>query len=150
MIETIFLIIITLVQSALFPFDILFLILIIRSLVIPGKGNYYLGFFLGLLASVLTNSPLGWVSLCYLLTIKIASIISAQALKTHFLWCLPLSFLLVIFNSLLNKFLSGTSFSYGNIIYQMAFVLPIYFLYILLEDRLVSNNSNINKLSLKR
>src|SRR5258708_1726552 len=128
-------IILSFFEATWLPFSLIVLVLIIRSFVIPDKFNYFLAFGFGLLLSILTNQTVGFLSLIFLILVKVVQIIRISQLASSWFFILPISFALLILFSLIESLTGHSSFSLGSIMLQMILVLPIYLVLRFWEER---------------
>lgn len=95
----IILIIVSFLQTTIWPLDLVLVILISRAYLKAQKSNLYLAFFLGLLISHLTLLPLGVKSMVYLAVVQIIQVLSKSRLSGHPLLIIPLTFVLLLADS---------------------------------------------------
>jgi len=92
----IILIIVSFLQTTIWPLDLVLVILISRAYLKAQKSNLFLAFFLGLLISHLTLDPLGAKSMVYLIVVQIIQVLSKSRLAGHPFLVVPLTFILVL------------------------------------------------------
>jgi len=95
----IILIIVSFLQTTIWPLDLVLVILISRAYLKAQKSNLFLAFFLGLLISHLTLLPLGVKSSVYLALVQIIQTLSKSRLSGHPLLIVPLTFILILADS---------------------------------------------------
>ncbi len=116
-------------QVSFLSFDLIYLILIARSFLRPmDKANYYLGFGLGVLISLLSSQPLGILSLVYLITTRIMSLIRLPFLDSHYISLLLTTFIFLCLNGMLNWKLFDQSINWQGLLEQTVLVIPLYFI----------------------
>lgn len=120
----IILIIISFVQTAIWPLDLVLIILISRAYLKAQKSNLFLAFFLGLLISHLTLGPMGIKSIVYLAVVQIIQVLSKSRLAGHPFLIVPLSF---VFSLLDGNFYLAVVVAISS--------LPIFYLIKLWEER---------------
>lgn len=116
-------------QVSFLSFNLILIILLVRSFILPeSRSTYLLGFFLGILTSLLDSSPLGLHSLIFLLTIKLVSTVRLSALASHYLSLIPIALCLFIINAYFYQIVFSTSFSFLSLIWQTILVIPLYWI----------------------
>lgn len=95
----IILIIVSFLQTTIWPLDLALVILISRAYLRAQKSNLYLAFFLGLLISHLTLSPIGVKSMVYLAVVQIIQVLSKSRLAGHPFLVVPLTFIVILADS---------------------------------------------------
>lgn len=121
-------ILILFLQTTVLQVNLFLSVLILRSFLRPEKQNLLLAFSLGLLLSFLNNSPLGLYSLLFLSLSEAAQIIAKSRLGEHILIAIGLVVVSqVIFNL----------FKPTNIIIEILFAIPLYFLVKFWEERFI-------------
>lgn len=124
-------------QSALIPFNLVFLVIITRSFITAEKTNYWLAFWFGILLSLLIGLPLGPLSIIYLLSAGLVQAIKKAQFASHWAVILPLSVVLLFFDHGIRSILMGSSFAPGPVLVQSALVLPVYFIVRVWEERFI-------------
>lgn len=123
-------------QSSVLVVDLVFLVLICLGFLKEERSNYYLAFTFGLLISLLMGLPLGSLSLVYLGAVKITSMVKAANFSSN--WTLfPLTFLLLALNYLAQSLLNHSSFNLLEVLPQIFWVLPIFFIVKYWEARFI-------------
>ncbi len=132
----IILIIASFLQTTILPLDLVLIILICRSYIKTEKENLYLAFFTGLLISHLNLTPLGFMSILYLILIQITQILSKSRLAGNPLVIIPLSFVLLSLNQIINSYpLHQTIQIFPAVLIESILSLPILYLIRLWEER---------------
>lgn len=121
-------ILILFLQTTVLQVNLFLSVLILRSFLRPEKQNLLLAFSLGLLLSFLNNSPLGLYSLLFLSLSEAAQIIAKSRLGEHILIAIGL----VIVSQVIFNLLKPT-----NIIIEILFAVPLYFLVKFWEERFI-------------
>lgn len=130
------LIIVSFVQSTIFPLDLVLIILICRSYLNPDKNNLYLAFAFGLLLSHLDLRPLGLQSLIYLILVQITQKLTRSRLAGHWLMIAPITFILLASSQLVNAlFASQTVQTSPGVLIGSILSWPIFYLVKLWEER---------------
>lgn len=124
-------------EGTILPFDLILVILIVRSFIVTEKSNYYLAFFFGLLASLLLGYPLGLLSLIYLFSVQVSHIIKTTNLATYWIIVLPLTFFLLFLEQFILKLLNISGFNLPLLLIPTILVLPIYFIVRFWEERFI-------------
>lgn len=132
-----FLILISFLQTTLLPLNLVLLILISRSFIVSEKQNLWLAFWFGLLVSFLSGFPLGSLSIIYLFIVALVQSIKKAQFVSHWVFILPLSFILLLFDHLVRNLVIGASFNFIPVIIQTALALPVYLLVRLYEERFI-------------
>lgn len=132
------LIIVSFIQSAVFSFDLVLIILICRSYIRADKANLYLAFAFGLLISHLDSSAWGLQSLIYLVLIAAAGGLAKSRLTGNPLLIVPLSFILVSLNQIaLSFYLHQSLHLFPKNLFEAFLALPILYLVKLWEERFI-------------
>lgn len=131
------LILIQFLQTVFLGFDLMLVVIASRSLIVEEKSNYYLAFSIGLLGSHLTGQPLGFLSLIYLLTVKVTHLLKRTSLGNHYLTVLPLIFFFSLIVQFTLDFFSRSSFNFSPVIWQTVFALPVYLIIKFWEERFI-------------
>lgn len=135
------LIILSFLQGAVLPVNLVLIILLCRSFITSDRSNFYLAFAFGLLISFLSGSLLGGLSLAYLLTVLLAQIIKKVHLFAHWTVMIPVSAVALIFNQAISGLLLGasltSSINFSVVAAEMVLLLPVYFLVLFWEERFV-------------
>lgn len=121
-------ILILFLQTTVLQVNLFLSVLILRSFLRPEKQNLLLAFSLGLLLSFLNNSPLGLYSLLFLSLSEAAQIIAKSRLGEHILIAIGL----VIVSQVICNLFKPT-----NIIIEILFAIPLYFLVKFWEERFI-------------
>lgn len=121
-------ILILFLQTTVLQVNLFLSVLILRSFLRPEKQNLLLAFSLGLLLSFLNNSPLGLYSLLLLSLSEAAQIIAKSRLGEHILIAIGL----VIVSQIIFNLFKPT-----NIIIEILFAIPLYFLVKFWEERFI-------------
>lgn len=129
LILTLVLVLISFFQVSFLTFDLVLLILITRSFILPkNTSNYYLAFCLGLLISILSSSRLGLESLVLLFAVKLVSIFRTSAFASHFLSLFPITSIILLINLAVNQYLLQESIRLNDLIWSLLLIFPVYFL----------------------
>lgn len=125
-------------QTTIVPFNLVLIILIIRSLIVQDKYNFYLGFGLGLLISVLEFTPLGIDSLINLLFISLVYFISKTRLSTHILIVVPVVFMCVTLDAVLNSLIFKQTLQlWPDVLIESLIALPLFYFLRFWEERFI-------------
>lgn len=95
----IILIIVSFLQSTIWPLNLVLIILISRAYLRAQKSNLFLAFFLGLLISHLMLLPLGVKSIIYLVIVQMIQVLSKSRLAGHPFLVVPLTFIVILADS---------------------------------------------------
>lgn len=128
------------IQSSLLPFDLVLVVIIVRSFLLRSVSNYYLAFLLGLLVSLTSASPLGVYSLIYLAVVKAVHAIRLMAFASHWSVSLPVTFLILVFYYLISRFILGVDLNFWHSLIQLGLVVPFYILIGFWEERFVGRS----------
>lgn len=130
------LILLSLLQTTLVPFDLVLIFLIVHSYISSGKENLYLGFAFGLLISYLSNLSLGTNSLLYLFLIQMTYFYKKLSLSNNIFFSLPLIIGAVSLNSFFISTILHASFNlYPKVLQETAVAVPFYFILKFWEER---------------
>lgn len=135
MVAVISLILISFIQSSLLPFEWVLLILISRSFLRQDNKNYYLAFGFGIFLSLLLSQPLGFLSLVYVLIIKIVHTARGLTIGAHWLAIIPIIFISLTLLSVFNFIFFKISIELANLALQTVLGTLIYFGVKVWEDR---------------
>lgn len=136
----ILLLLLVFIQSSLLPFDLIIIVIIVRSFLFHAKSNYYLALLLGLIVSLSSGQPLGVMSVIYLLVVHLVHWIRQATFASHWSFSLPITLFVLVIYYLINQFLFGVSLNYWNIPIQLIFVVPLYLLIGFWEERFVGRS----------
>lgn len=131
------LILLVFLQEAFLPFNLVILIIVCRSFIVPEKENYYLAFFFGLLSSFLAGYQLGILSMIYLIIILAINIFRKLQFATHPLIVIPVAGGALLIDAAIKSFMFSSSVNYWSIIAQVVLVIPIYFIVLFWEERFI-------------
>lgn len=132
------LIIVSFIQSAILPLDLVLIILICRSYIRPDKNNLWLAFGFGLFNAHLSLITLGLPSLVYLFIIAVTEGLSKSRLAGNSFLIVPLSLLLMSINQVVPSIFTHQSPQlFPKIALEAFFSLPILFLVRLWEERFI-------------
>lgn len=132
------LIIISFIQSAILPLDLVLIVLICRSYIRTDKANLYLAFSFGLLNGHLNLTSMGLQSLLYLILVSVTESLSKSRLAGNSFLIIPLSLVLVSINqAVLSIFTGGSIQLYPKTLWEAALSLPIFYLVRLWEERFI-------------
>lgn len=135
MIPIIIFIFLAFVQITLLPFEIVVIVIILRSFLVTDRTNYYLAFALGLLLAFLSGYPLGIFSLIYLGMVMIIYLLKKAHFISHWMGATVVSVILLLGYHLLEKFLLGLSLNQSTYFIELALILPIFIILKFFEER---------------
>lgn len=122
------LIITSFIQYTILPLNLVLIILICRSYLIPDKANLFLAFAFGLLNGHLNLTTLGLTSLTYLIIVAIVEGLSKSRLAGNSLLIVPLTFGLL---------LGSQASIFPKIFLESLISLPIFYLVKIWEERFI-------------
>lgn len=131
------LIIASFLQTTILPIDLVLLLLICRAYLKSEKTNLYLAFAFGLLTAHLNLTNLGVSSLIYLTLVQITQMLSKLRLAGNPLMVIPLSFLLLFLNQVIQLLTTQQPLAIYKLIIEALLSLPIFYLIRLWEERFV-------------
>ncbi len=131
------LILATFIQASFLPINILLLVLIARSFITHDQKNFYLAFSFGLLLSLLLGKPLGSLSFIYLILLTSVRFIKRTPLASRWIVILPLGFILLLADRLIEGLIFKSSLNTGALIVETVLILPVYFVVRFWEERFV-------------
>ncbi len=132
------LIIISFIQSAILPLDLVLIILICRSYTRTDKANLYLAFGFGLFNGHLNLTTMGLQSLLYLILVSVTESLSKSRLAGNSLLIIPLSLILVSLNqAVLSMAVGQTVALFPKNLLEAILSLPILYLVRIWEERFV-------------
>lgn len=144
---TLSLIFLSFIQTAFTAYDLVFLVLIVRSFIVEDASNYYLAFGVGLLTSLLSGLPLGSLSLIYLLGVALGGMASRTKVSSQTIVLLPLSLVVIIIEQLIKGLYLHFSIDWFTAIINTLLIWPIYLLLIFWEERFIPRKDIKLKLS---
>lgn len=112
-------------------------ILVIRSFLVTDKANLTLAFSFGILLSLLSNKPLGSLSLIYLILVLIVQLVKKFLPTASWLILLPVIIICLLVSCFIQSLVLKVSFSYQLVIIQALLALPFYILLKMWEERFV-------------
>lgn len=133
-------------QSVFIPIDLVLILLINRSLVLPEKQNLYAGFFVGLLVGLLQIQNLGFWVLVFLLVAKVSSLSKKLPFSKNVITILLINIAILTMVSFFSMVFLKTSFNSNNLIWESILSLPVYFLFLFWEERFVVKSEGRLKL----
>jgi hypothetical protein len=134
------LILIALLEISIIPLDLVLLILILRSYLNTSTDNLLLAFGFGLLISYLTNLPLGFYSIIYLILIELTLLFRKTPLASHFFVIVPLIFALLSLQSLAVLVFFHQTINWWQLGIESVLALLLYFILKIWEERFVVRN----------
>ncbi len=137
------LILLAFLQTSIIPINLVLIVLVLRVYVTQEKQNLYLAFALGLLISFLTNTPLGFYSISFLVIIELVSLIRKTPFLGHLITVVPLTLTALILQSVLELIFLKQSLIIWLPIIGAVLALPTYFLIRFWEERFVAKNTQI-------
>ncbi|MBI2601012.1 hypothetical protein HYW42_03600 [Candidatus Daviesbacteria bacterium] len=132
------LIIVAFLQTTILPFDLVVVILILRSVVKADQLNLYLGFGMGLLVSHLSAIPIGVDSIIYLVLIQITRSFAKSQFSENIFLFLPLAVVLLIISNVSKALIFNQSISlWPEVATQILLAIPVYYALKLWEERFI-------------
>ncbi len=132
------LILLSFLQSAIIPIDLVLIILICRSYIRPDKSNLILVFAFGLLVGHLNLTSLGLQSLIYLILVSITEGLSKSRLAGNSFLIIPLVLLLSSINQIMLSVFIHESFTiFPKNLLEAFLSLPILYIVRLWEERFI-------------
>lgn len=131
------LIIMSFLQTTIFPIDFVLLILICRAYVKSDSKNLYLAFYFGILTSHLGLAGIGLQSLIYMCLVEATEILSRFRLAGNPLLIVPLAFICLTISKFANSILISSGYDFFRMIIISFLALPVLFLVKLWEERFV-------------
>ncbi len=133
----ILLILLTFLQTTVLPVNIVLLVVLCRSFLVDDKQNFYLAFGFGVLISLLTNQPIGVLSLIFLSLVGLVYILKSSPILTTFISVfVSVTFLMALFK-LLDYLIYKQPFSWMNFLAVVILIPPVYILLQLWEERFI-------------
>ena len=131
-------------QATILPLDLALMIIILRTYIKDDSSNLYLAFFVGLLVSHLTISPLCILSLIYLGLTKATRMLNRSRLSEHIVTVIPLVFVLFVvkeltlgFSTIVNLWPEVFVSEAKNLFIESLLALPVYLVIRFWEERFV-------------
>lgn len=131
------LILLSFLQEAFLPFNLVLLVLVARAFVVTEKENYYLAFIFGLVLSFLAGYPLGSLSIIYLMIVLIINIFRKFQFVRHPLIVIPVAGVALLSDQLARSLMLSSNIDLGQIPIQIILSIPIYFAVLLWEERFI-------------
>lgn len=130
------LIIISFIQSTVFPIDLVLIFLICRAYLRSDENNLYLAFTFGLLISFLDLIMLGLQSIIYLMLIQLTQALSKSRLAGNSLLIIPVCLILLSLNQLILSIVTHQIIQFfPKIVLESLLSLPILYLIKYWEER---------------
>lgn len=134
----IILIIASFVQTTVWPFDLVLIILICRSYIRISKSNLYLAFIFGILVSFLSLTTIGFYSLIYLFAVSGTQVLSQHRLARNSLAVVPITFLMMCFSRIVTSIFMHKSVDlFPNVLIESIISLFIFYALRLWEERFI-------------
>jgi len=131
------LILISFVQTAFLPVDLILLLLIARSYILGAKSDYILGFGFGLLLASQSGQSIGLLSLIYLILILLIHLMRKLPISNNWFILFGLAFIIIMSNEVIQLLTFKTSFNLSLIIISSLLMVPIYFGVLFWEERFI-------------
>ncbi len=131
------LILLSFLQTTIIPLDLSLMVLLLRSYISSEKENLFLGFGVGLMISYLSNNPLGFHSLIFLMLIELTQLFRKTPLAGHFLVIVPLMFTMLSLQSVVVLIFLQPSINWLQILIESLLALPLYLIIKIWEERFV-------------
>lgn len=132
------LILLSFLQTTFIPLDLVLLVLLLRALIKTNNSNFYLAFSFGLLLSHLTNTPLGFQSVVFLVLVELAQLINKAPISHNLLTIVPITLVFLSLNSIAMSLLLHQSIQlWPKIVFESVLSLPVYVLLRIWEERFV-------------
>lgn len=135
------LIIASFIQYTVFSVNLVLIILICRSYLMPDKTNLYLAFAFGLLDSHLNIAPMGISSLIYLTVVTIVEGLSRSRLSGSSFLIVPLAFVLLLINQLFLLYFTNQPLDFIKVFLESIIALPVFYLVKIWEERFIVRKS---------
>lgn len=123
------LIIVSFLQTAILPINLMLIILICRAYLKVEPTNLYLAFAFGLLVSHLELTPFGLPAIVYLLIVQITQTFAKSRLAGNWLLIVPISLVFLSLNQL-----DSSPFS-PKVVLESLLSLPVFYLIRMWEER---------------
>jgi cell shape-determining protein MreD len=102
------------------------------------KENLYLAFFVGLLLSHLTSTPLGFYSLMFLSFVQITHLFSKSRFFGNFWSVVPLTLVILSVNALISSYIFHQSLQiWPKVVLESVFSLPLFIVIKFWEERFI-------------
>lgn len=137
MIIFLILLLISFLQVTIIPLELILLILISRSFIVEEKFNFWLAFLIGLVLSLLTGYPLGFLSLLYLFVVKLTSLIKKLTFTNNWFSILPITLFFLIMEQGIKKINYGINWNLQTLIIETILILPVYLIVRFWEERFI-------------
>lgn len=124
-------------QTSFLPLNLALIIILTRTLVVDEPSNYYLAFFAGILLGVQSLTNLGFYPLVFVILVKAINLFKKSPFSNNLLLIIPVSFLVFILMSFLEKIFLTTEINFQKIALEMFLSIPIYLFIRFWEERFV-------------
>lgn len=131
------LILLSFLQSAFLPFNLVLVFLIARSLVVEDRSNLILAFGSGLVLSFLTQVNLGYWPVVLVLAVKLAGMVKKIPVSFNPVIILLSGTVVISIVAVINNFFIGEKIQILPLILEAVLVLPAYYLTRAWEERFV-------------
>lgn len=134
------LVLLSFIQASLLPFDLVILIILVRSFLVVSNSNYYLAMGMGVIVSLLTGLPLGSHSLMYIIAVKMMQLLKKSAFASHLTAGIALTVVILMIYGFSSQWILGISYDLKTLLFQILLFFPSYLVIIFLEDRITINS----------
>lgn len=131
------LILISFIQAALLPVNLVLIILLVHSFICGGKEDLILGFSFGLLLSLLLGYPLGSLSFIYLILVVLVHLLQKTRFASYWIIIWPLVSILLLVSHLFEILFFSTYLNLVVFIPEVILIMPIYFIFRFLDERFI-------------
>lgn len=148
MLAIIVLTLLSFIQAAIIPVNLVLLVLICRSFLAESRVNYWLAFGFGMLLSLLQGYPLGSLSIIYLLAVLGVNLIRKTHFASQWLMVLPLSLIILFLDQFIESKLFSFQLNFWELVPQVLLTIPIYILVRFWDERFIARSDirlKINK-----
>ncbi|OGE32171.1 hypothetical protein A2631_05665 [Candidatus Daviesbacteria bacterium RIFCSPHIGHO2_01_FULL_44_29] len=138
-------------QTSFLPIDLCLLLIICRNLLVSDRSIFWIAFTGGLVLGFLSGHNLGLYPIIFLVISKLTQLFKNSPLSSNMITSLLFAAAVIVFFSVLEKFIFGFSISWMKIILDIFLIIPLYLSLLYWEERFVipTKNSLVLKKSLK-
>lgn len=123
-------------QASFLPLNLVLMLLICRSLVLPGKKeNLILAFAAGILLSLLQSQNIGFWALVFLLVVRGVALTKKLPVSKNLLTVLSVSIITITLVTLTQQLFFKQSFDPKLVLFESVLILPLYLIMLFWEER---------------
>lgn len=126
-----------LIQTAVLPLNLCLILLIVRSLSLVDRSNFYLAFFGGIILGVLSSTNIGFWPLTFLTAVVLCQTIKKIPVLSNLFFISLTAVSLILFTSFLQFLVYRQNIDIKIVFFEILLLVPGFFLIRFWEDRFV-------------